>query len=881
MAIDTPIRQQYLQIKRQHPDAILFFRLGDFYETFDDDARTVAHELDVVLTSRNVAQGQRVPMAGVPHHAAEGYIARLISKGYKVAICEQMVEQPTKGLMPREVVRVVTPGTAIEGDLLQDDHNLYLAALAVDGSQAGIAYADISTGEFRATQLAHRDLDAAVRELARLAPAELLLSDGGEPCLLHGTEATAEALRRYPALEVLGGAITLVDQWRFDQSLAERALREHLGVATLDGFGLQDLPLAARAAGVIVQYLRENQPASLGQLRRLTVYSTQAFMTLDLATRRSLELTESLRDRSTRGTLLWVLDRTLTPMGARLLRRWLGEPLLHVQPLSDRLWCIEQLVRQPTLRQSLRVALHPVADLERLAGRVVQGLARPRDLLSLQASLEQLPALQALADQVRAEDAAAPTPCPYPFDGADLAPLPELGTLIANAVVDDPPAVATAGGVIRRGYSAELDEINDSVAAAKQWVASLEGVERERTGIRSLKVGFNKVFGYYIEVTHANSEAVPADYIRKQTLVNAERYIPPELKEKEALILSAEERTLEIERRLYAELLTTLARSADALLARAQAIAHLDVYASLAEVAADYGYTRPELSDDGRIEIVAGRHPVVERALRDTPFVPNDTLLDAEEAIHVITGPNMSGKSTYLRQVALIVLMAQIGSFVPASHAHIGLVDRIFARVGAQDEIAAGQSTFMVEMVELANIMNHATAQSLLILDEIGRGTSTYDGISIAWAAVEHLHSRSPSPPRTLFATHYHELTDLQGFLSHVRNYNVAVKSAGQQVVFTHHIVPGGADRSYGIHVAQMAGLPPELIARAYEILTDLEGATRQVAVGKGPRVIKVKQLSLLDTHPVLDELRAVDVAKLTPLDALNVLARLQKQLDA
>ncbi len=880
MPAETPIRQQYLAIKRQHPDAILFFRLGDFYETFDDDARTVAAELDIVLTSRNVAQGKRVPMAGVPYHAAEGYIGQLIGKGYKVAICEQMADQTTKGLMSRQVVRVVTPGTVVEDDLLQDGRNNYLAVLVTGNTQAGIAYADITTGEFRATELPHHDLTEAVRELDRLSPAELIISDGGQPCLEHGSQATAEARRRLPALEALPSAITLYDHWRFDAATCERALLEHLEAASLAGFGLGDRPLAMCAAGVLVQYLQENQPGSLSHLRRVSVYSTSGFMTLDLATRRNLELTETLRNRETRGSLLWVLDRTLTPMGARLLRRWLGEPLLDQHSLGQRLWCVEQLYGDVKSREELRQALRPIGDVERLAVRVVQRIARPRDLVALQSSLAQLPEVaQAVAES--GQDASLGDHQPFPFDGAALEPLPELCTRIGQALVDEPPLTPSAGRLFRRGYAAELDEIEDSVAAAKQWVASLERVERERTGIRSLKVGYNKVFGYYLEVTHANLEAVPSDYVRKQTLVNAERYITPELKEKEALILSAEERIQELEQRLYAELLDELAQHAAAIQQRARAIAHLDVYASFADVAAEHGYVRPEIADDDRIEIVAGRHPVVEQTLRDAPFVPNDTRLAPDESIHIITGPNMSGKSTYLRQVALIVLLAQIGSFVPARKAHIGLVDRIFARVGAQDEIAAGQSTFMVEMVELANIMNHATSRSLLILDEIGRGTSTYDGISIAWAAVEQLQAFRPSPPRTLFATHYHELTDLQGFIAQVRNYNVAVKSDGRQVVFTHYIVPGGADRSYGIHVAQMAGLPPELIGRAYEILAELEGATRQVAVGTGPRVIKVKQLALFDGHPVLDELRALDLSTLTPLEALNALARLQQQLDA
>jgi len=875
----TPIRRQYLQIKRQHPDAILFFRLGDFYETFDEDAQIVSRELDVVLTSRNIAKSQRVPMAGVPHHAAEGYIAKLIAKGYKVAICEQVSRDPVKGLMPRKVVRIITPGTVVEPILLSEKRNNYLCAVVLDEKQVGIAYADITTGEFATTQFAEGPDDRALRELVRLSPAEILLSDGGDPCLEQGEAETREARRRYPRFAELDAPLTLYDAWRYDLGVCREALLQHFGVATLAGYGCEDLPLATRAAGVIVQYLRQHQPAALAHLTRLSTYSVEDYMMLDVSTRRNLELTQNLRDRTVYGSLLWVLDQTLTPMGGRLLHRWINQPLLDRQALEERLTAVELCLQNLPKRTALRAQLRGLGDLERITGRIVQGVAGPRELLGLKAALGRIAEIRTLVGELVSETTIPDIESVYPFDGEPLDPCPEVADLISRAIVEDPPATLANGGVIRRGYSEELDGIVDSVAHAKKWVAGLERVERERTGIKTLKVGFNKVFGYYIEVTKANLEAVPPDYIRKQTLVNAERFITPELKEKEALILNAAERTQELEAQLYRDLLAHLAAQAERLLSTARAIAHLDVFLSLAEVAANNRYVRPELSDDRQIDIIAGRHPVVERTLADRPFVPNDTHLSPEAALHIITGPNMSGKSTYLRQTALIVLMAQIGSFVPAASAHIGLVDRIFTRVGAQDEIAAGQSTFMVEMVELANILNNATERSLLILDEIGRGTSTYDGVSIAWAVVEYLHNQPGLCPKTLFATHYHELTDLETFLPRVRNYNVAVRSEGDQVIFTHHIVPGGADRSYGIHVAQMAGLPSAVIQRAREILNDLESAAQRVPVQSGLKVIKVRQLPLFqEAHPVVEELRKLDVLKMSPLEALNKLAELQKK---
>jgi len=876
----TPIRRQYLEIKRNYPDAIVFFRLGDFYETFDEDAHVASRELDVVLTSRNVVKGQRVPMAGVPYHAVEGYIAKLVAKGYKVAICEQTGTQ-NGGLMDREVVRVVTPGTVVEPQLLDDKRNNYLASVVLGDRGVGIAYADITTGEYATTQIDAKDVEeAALRELARLAPAEILVSDEGEPIRLRGREASRAVEARHPFLGALDVPLAAYEDWRFDLGTCRQALLDHFGVATLAGYGCERLPLALRAAGVVIQYLGQQQPSAMAQIGSLRTYSVESFMTLDMATRRSLELTETMRDRAIDGSLLGVLDRTLTPMGGRLLRRWIGQPLLDLEALEERLTAVDVLHRDAPGRTAVRAELRRYADVERLTNRVVQGVASPRDLVALRESLKRTRRIRARVDELASVSEVAGASSVYPLDGRGLRVPEGVAEMIDSAIVDDPPASLANGGIIRRGYSAELDAIEDSVAGAKKWVADLERVERERTGIKSLKIGYNKVFGYYLEVTRANAEMVPDEYIRKQTLVNAERYITPELKDKESLILNATERTQELERALYRQLLAELVPHASALLDTARAIAHLDVFAGLAEHAAVHDYVRPDLGTDARIEIVGGRHPVVEQTLpADAAFVPNDALLTRDESIHIITGPNMSGKSTFLRQVALIVLLAQIGSFVPAESAHIGLVDRIFARVGAQDQIAAGQSTFMVEMVEMANILNHATPDSLLILDEIGRGTSTYDGISIAWAVVEYIHNHPHLQCRTLFATHYHELTRLDELLPRVRNYNVAVVRQGDQAVFTHHIVPGGADRSYGIQVAQMAGLPAPAVRRAGEILQDLEAEDRRLPGKRSVR--ETTQLPLFSTsHPIVDQLRDLDINSMSPIEAISALYDLKQRIE-
>ena len=849
----SPIRKQYLEIKRRYPNAILFFRLGDFYETFDQDAEITSRELDIVLTSRSVAKDTRVPMAGIPYHAVENYLARLIDRGYHVAICDQVGEQPVKGLFSRQVVRVVTPGTVVEPGLLPSETNNYLACILVQpdihGETASVAYVDISTGEFAVTEFSGDNVQSASRsELIRLNPAELL----------------------YPDLIQIGDGIpghkTSLPAWRFELGRCQEELLRHFGVTTLDGFGLHGRSASIRAAGAIIQYIHDTQPSALKLLNGLSTYSLTDFMTLDAATRRNLELTETLRGASVKNSLLGVLDNTVTPMGKRLLRQWVNKPLLDVDHINHRLDEVEFLHNNGLLRSEIRNALKPLGDLERIINRIVAGMGIPRDVVALRSTLRLLPALHTHLPQSGA--------LTFILQGLHLC-TDEL-RLIENSLADDPPATLQSVCVIRPGFSAELDGVLERSHHARDWIANLENVERQRTGIKSLKVGYNKVFGYYIEVTRANAEMVPSEYIRKQTLINAERYITPELKEYETLVLNAEERIKEIESRVFGEVCAQLAGSANLLLATARCLAEIDALASLAETAALGGYIRPEIVAEDILEIRDGRHPVVEQTLSGERFIPNDTLFSPGERVRIITGPNMSGKSTYIRQVALICLLAQMGSYIPASSARIGVIDRIFTRIGAQDEIHAGQSTFMVEMIETANILHHATSRSLLILDEIGRGTSTYDGVSIAWAVVEYIHNHPRLRAKTLFATHYHELTQLAEILPGVQNYNVAVSEADDQVVFLHKIIPGGADRSYGIHVGQLAGLPRPVIQRASEIMRQFETSSGK-AVKVNPQL--PRQMVLFpETNPLLDELRAMDLNGLTPIEALNKIYEWQQR---
>jgi len=844
----TPVRQQYLDTKRQYPDCILLFRLGDFYETFDEDAETVSRELDIVLTSRPVGGGVRVPLAGIPYHALDNYLVRLIERGYHVAIAEQVGDQPAKGIFPRKVVRVVTPGTLIEPSLLPGDANNYLAAIVIDEQKAAVAYVDITTGEFAVTELDYADGTPLRAELTRLRPAEIIHPDN--LVLPNGTTSHTSPL---PA-------------WRFEPGRSTESLLKHFNTTTLEGFGLKNAPLAVRAAGGILQYLKETEPASLALLTSLRHYSLNEFMTLDAPTRRNLELTETLRGE-VKGSLLGVLDDTVTPMGKRLLRQWVSQPLLDLPKIHNRQNGVEFFFSNGMLRAELRAALKPLADLERLTNRILSGHAQPRDLVALRETLKRIPAILGVLPP-----GAAPIQTTLGF----LSPCSEALSLLETAIADDPPATTQNTGMIRPGYSAELDGVISASAHARDWINSLEAIERERTGIKTLKVGYNKVFGYYLEISAGQAANAPREYIRKQTLVNAERYITPEMKEYETLVLNAEERIREIELRLFKEACAMLASHAPQLLNTARALAELDCLSALAEAAALGGYTRPEVVAEDVLEVIDGRHAVVENLLKGERYVPNDIIFEAGERVRVITGPNMSGKSTYLRQVALIALMAQMGCFVPAASAKIGLVDRIFTRIGAQDEIHAGQSTFMVEMIETANILHHATPRSLLILDEIGRGTSTYDGVSIAWAVVEHIHNHPHLRAKTLFATHYHELTQLADLLPGVRNYNVAVTEAEGKVVFLHKIIPGGADRSYGIHVAQLAGLPRPVIQRAGEIMAELEKTSGR-AVKINP--VAAQQVALFpETNPLLDELKGVDVNALSPIEALNKLFEWQKK---
>ena len=837
----TPVRQQYLDIKKDYPDSIVFFRLGDFYETFDEDAEITARELDIVLTSRPIGNGVRTPLAGIPYHAVENYLARLIEKGYHVAIAEQFGEQPAKGIFPRKVVRVVTPGTVTEPGLLPGDANNYLTSVVLDRDAASVSYTDVTTGEFAVTEL---PLEALRAELTRLHPAEIIYPDN--QILPDG----------------ITGHLTALPAWKFEPGKCNETLLAQFKSSTLVGFGLKDHSLAVRAAGSIVQYLKETQPDALNLLTSLRVYSLNEFMTLDASTRRNLELDETLRGER-KGSLLGTLDYSITPMGKRLMHQWVSQPLLHVEKINKRQDGVQYFFNNGMVRAELREALKPLNDLERLINRVIAGNAQPRDLVAMRSTLGYLPKIKAVISEQVSGISGQWTVCEEQY------------SLLHNAIDDDPPATLQNTGVIKPGYSAELDGVIEASKHARDWIANLEGIEREKTGIKTLKVGYNKVFGYYIEISRGAADRAPENYIRKQTLVNAERFITPEMKEYETLVLNAEERIKEIETRLFREVCAELAKAANKILSTARALAELDVLSALGEVAALEGYNRPEVHEGNGLEIHEGRHPVVEQLLSNDRYIPNDVIFEKGEVVRIITGPNMAGKSTYLRQAALIVLMAQMGSFVPAASAKIGLVDRIFTRIGAQDEIHAGQSTFMVEMVEAANILHHATSRSLLILDEIGRGTSTYDGLSIAWGIIEYIHNHPQLRAKTLFATHYHELTQLADLLPGIRNYNVAVSEADNKVVFLHKIITGGADRSYGIHVAQLAGLPAPVIGRANEIMAELEKTSGR-AVKINPN--SAQQAALFpETSPLLDELKRLDVNSLSPIEALNKLFEWQK----
>jgi DNA mismatch repair protein MutS len=843
----TPLRKQYLRIKQKYPETIVFFRLGDFYETFDEDAKITSRELGVVLTSREMGKGQRVPMAGIPHHALDNYLAKLINRGYKVAICEQLTP-PGKGLVERDVIRVVTPGTIVEPNLLESKSNNYLASFIVDGEQAGIAYVDITTSEFATTQLA---AEKVMPELERLQPRELLIP---------------EDIQSHAQLPF---TLTRLDTYWFDLEVAKEALLEHFGVTTLEGYGCARLPLAIRAAGALIHYISETQKETLPQLNKLSTYHTESFMTLDGQSIRNLELFQGGRWGGSDKSLLSVIDLTKTAMGGRLLKSWLARPLLDLHALTQRQDAVSWFHQNHVARQNIISLLADVADLERLINRVRSGRAMPRELLTLRCSLEKIPQLKMILGDARELN----------WLNEPLKPCPDIVDLIGRAIADGPGELQQ-GGVIREGFSPELDELRHKSREAKQYLANLECRERQRTGIKSLKVGYNRVFGYYIEVSRPNLGLVPPDYIRKQTLAEAERFFTPELKEYESLILNAQERIAEMEAAIFRQICQQITAAGEQVLSTARGIAQIDVLSSLAEVAVRYNYVRPKLTDDDVIDIKEGRHPIVEQSIGRDNFVPNDTYLsNKDNQLIILTGPNMSGKSTYLRQVALIILLAQIGSFVPARSATIGIVDRIFTRIGAQEDLASGQSTFMVEMMETANILNNATPRSFIILDEIGRGTSTYDGLSIAWAVAEFIHNYPGLGAKTIFATHYHELVSLADYLPRVKNFNVAVAEKGDKVVFLHKIVPGATDRSYGIHVARLAGLPRSVVVRAQEVLKELENRVGNKRTGLRYKTSK-QQLPLFTPEtPLIEEISRLDIDSMSPLEAITKLYELKKMV--
>ncbi len=863
----TPMMRQYHQLKARFPGMLLMFRLGDFFELFYDDAQVAARELEITLTSREIGKGRRVPMCGVPYHAVDSYLTRLVERGYRIAVCDQL-EDPrrAKGLVKRDVVRVVTPGTVVDSAMLPGDANNYLVAIAPGPDAWGLAAVDLSTGEFQVTELrgARRDAQVA-EELTRWNPREVLAPE----------HAAGDLSAR-----VAGSArVSTIEPWRFDPAIARALLLEHFGVATLDGFGCEELPLAVAAAGALLHYLQDTQFSRLAHLRRLVTYSPEAALILDHATRRNLELVGSLRDGGTAGTLYSVLNDTKTRMGARKLRQWLLQPLLDRDQIIARQNGVGHFLQHAREREAMQAALTRMPDLERLTGRVGVGSADARDLVAIANALHHIPAIREVLR--RSGDPA--------LEGLTEAidPHDEVAALISDAIVASPPVSVRDGGLIRDGHSEELDRLRRQAGEGKAWIAGLEALERARTGIRSLKVGFNKVFGYYLEISKPNQHLVPPDYIRKQTLVGAERFVTEAMTEREAAILGAEERVAELEYALFCGVRDRIAESAETLLATAAAVAEIDTLTSLASVAAQEQYVRPEVTTDLVLEVKDGRHPVVEQLLEGERFVPNHISLSTEDrAVLVVTGPNMAGKSTYLRQAALIALMAQMGSFVPAASATVGIADRIFTRVGAIDDIATGRSTFLVEMQEVANILHHATTRSLVILDEVGRGTSTYDGMSLAWAVVDYLHDRIGA--RTLFATHYHELTELAALLPRVRNVNVLVKEEGDRVVFLRKVADGGADRSYGIHVARLAGLPPAVVEHAQRILKQLEATSSTVRAAEGSFLPPIPSratgalqlpLPLAPLSPVEEQLLSLSLESMTPLDALTILHTLREQV--
>ena len=874
----TPMMKIYCETKEKYKDCILFYRLGDFYEMFFEDALIASKELEITLTGKDCGLKERAPMCGVPFHAVDGYLNKLVSKGYKVAICEQLEDpKQAKGLVKRDVIRVVTPGTNLDAQALDESRNNYLMCIVCMEDRYGLSVADISTGEYLVTELDGEK--KLLDEINKFSPSEIICNHS-----FYVSGVDIEDMK-----ERLHISVFSLDSWYFDDALCARNLMEHFHVSSLSGLGLDAFSCGIIAAGALLQYLIETQKTSIANLTALTPYSISKYMVLDSSTRRNLELCETLREKNKRGSLLWVLDKTKTAMGARMLRRYLEQPLIEKEEIMQRLDAVEELKDNAITREELREYLNPIYDLERLISRISYQTANPRDLVAFKTSLSMLPHIKYIMKSLQ-----SPLLVQLQEEMDELA---DLFALVDTAIVDEPPISIRDGGFIKEGYNEEVDRLRHAKTEGKSWLAKLEAEEREKTGIKTMKVKYNKVFGYYLEVTNSYKDMVPDYYTRKQTLTNAERYITPELKELEETILGSEDKLTALEYDLYVEVRGKIADEILRIQKTAHAIAGVDVFASLALVAERGNYVKPSINEKGVLDIKNGRHPVVEKMIPNDMFIANDTYLDnGKSRISIITGPNMAGKSTYMRQTALIVLMAQIGSFVPADAAKIGLVDRIFTRVGASDDLASGQSTFMVEMTEVANILRNATRSSLLILDEIGRGTSTFDGLSIAWAVVEYISNPKLLGAKTLFATHYHELTELEGKLPGVNNYCIAVKENGDDIVFLRKIIQGGADKSYGIQVAKLAGVPDMVIERAKELAEELTNADITVHVqggdAEGQKARKAKtqkydqvdmdQMSLFDTvsdSDVLKELQELEVSTMTPLDALNTLYRLQNKL--
>lgn len=877
MAEYSPMMQHYLKTKEEYKDCILFYRLGDFYEMFFDDALVVSKELELTLTGKDCGQAERAPMCGIPFHAAETYLNRLVANGHKVAICEQ-VEDPkqAKGIVKREVIRIVTPGTNLNTQALDETKNNYLMSIVYLGEKIGVSIADFSTGDYFVTELSSGS--ELIDEITKFVPSEIITN---EYFSMSGIDLTA-------VNDKLGITMSTLDSWYFDEDTCIKKLLTHFKVGVLDGLGLKDYTAGTIAAGALLLYLYEMQKGSVDHITSIVPYTTGKYMLIDSSSRRNLELVETMREKQKKGSLLWVLDKTKTAMGARALRSMIEQPLINKEDILKRQAGIEECNNRAIDREEIREYLNPVYDLERIMTKISCKSANPRDLIAFRNSLEMLPHIKKLIGTMESDLFAE---C-----FANLDDLADIYSLISSAIVEEPPITIREAGIIKEGFSKEADELRRAKTEGKEWLAQLEAREKEATGIKNLKVKYNKVFGYYLEVTNSFKNLVPADWVRKQTLTNAERYTTDELKKLEDVILGAEDKLCSLEYDLFNEVRDSIAAEVRRIKSTARAIAEIDVYTALSVVAQQYNYVKPAINEKGIIDIKNGRHPVVEKMIRNDMFVANNTYLDnAKNRISIITGPNMAGKSTYMRQTALIALMAQIGSFVPAQEANIGIVDRIFTRVGASDDLASGQSTFMVEMTEVANILRNATPKSLLILDEIGRGTSTFDGLSIAWAVVEYIANTKLLGAKTLFATHYHELTELEGTLDGVNNYCIAVKENGDDIVFLRKIIKGGADKSYGIQVAKLAGVPDTVIERAKELVADLSDAdislkARDIAqyskkqeklVDSYKKVddLEVKQMSLFDTvnnDDIIEDIKALDISNMTPIDALNTLYKLQ-----